>query len=86
MSQWVNGKYEGYGVEFFNNDSYHGSYRSGARHGWGAATYDNGDAYEGQWGGGLRHGLGMHLSDDGSTYVGSFLCASRLAHPRLCGR
>lgn len=78
MPQWVNGKYEGYGVEFFQNDSFHGGYRNGARHGWGAATFENGDAYEGQWANGLRHGLGMHLSADGSTYVGNFLCGSTL--------
>ena len=82
--QWLNGKYEGFGVEFFKNDSYHGEYRGGARQGWGTATFENGDAYEGQWAAGARHGIGMHLSADGSTYIGGFLCAAFLLLTIAC--
>ncbi len=44
LLQWVGNRYSGLGVETFTTGStYHGGYRDGQRHGWGACSFANGD-------------------------------------------
>ncbi|KAI5073200.1 hypothetical protein GOP47_0011213 [Adiantum capillus-veneris] len=57
---WVDGKYDGYGVETWSRGSrYRGQYRQG-------------DVYSGEWSNGQSHGCGVQTCEDGSRYVGEF--------------
>ncbi|KAI5647540.1 hypothetical protein M9H77_33545 [Catharanthus roseus] len=70
---WVDGKYDGYGVETWARGSrYRGQYRQGLRHGFGVYRFYTGDVYAGEWSNGQSHGCGVHTCDDGSRYVGEF--------------
>ncbi|KAK8474016.1 hypothetical protein V6N13_021036 [Hibiscus sabdariffa] len=70
---WVDGKYDGYGVETWARGSrYRGQYQQGLRHGFGVYRFYTGDVYAGEWSNGQGHGCGIHTCDDGSRYVGEF--------------
>ncbi|CAA0842760.1 Histone H3 K4-specific methyltransferase SET7/9 family protein [Striga hermonthica] len=70
---WVDGKYDGYGVETWARGSrYRGQYRQGLRHGFGVYRFYTGDVYAGEWSSGQSHGCGIHTCEDGSRYVGEF--------------
>ncbi|KAL9228810.1 hypothetical protein vseg_004349 [Gypsophila vaccaria] len=70
---WVDGKYDGYGVETWARGSrYRGQYRQGLRHGFGVYRFYTGDVYAGEWSNGQSHGCGIHTCEDGSRYVGEF--------------
>ncbi|OMO70105.1 hypothetical protein CCACVL1_19102 [Corchorus capsularis] len=70
---WVDGKYDGYGVETWAKGSrYRGHYRQGLRHGIGVYRFYTGDVYAGEWSNGQCHGCGVHTCEDGSKYVGEF--------------
>ncbi|GAB4844262.1 hypothetical protein Ancab_037626 [Ancistrocladus abbreviatus] len=70
---WVDGKYDGYGVETWARGSrYRGQYRQGLRHGYGVYRFYTGDVYAGEWSSGQSHGCGIHTCEDGSRYVGEF--------------
>ncbi|KAI3681344.1 hypothetical protein L6452_36136 [Arctium lappa] len=68
---WVNGMYDGYGVETWVKGSrYRGQYRQGLRHGLGVYRFYTGDVYAGEWSNGRTHGCGVHTCEDGSRYAG----------------
>ncbi|XP_076951612.1 uncharacterized protein LOC143625030 [Bidens hawaiensis] len=70
---WVDGKYDGYGVETWARGSrYRGQYVQGLRHGFGVYRFYTGDVYAGEWVNGQSHGCGVHTCEDGSRYVGEF--------------
>ncbi|XP_050385011.1 uncharacterized protein LOC126801633 [Argentina anserina] len=70
---WVDDKYDGYGVETWARGSrYPGQYRQGLRHGFGVYRFYTGDVYAGEWSNGQSHGCGVHTCEDGSRYVGEF--------------
>ncbi|CAN6486720.1 unnamed protein product [Victoria cruziana] len=70
---WVDEKYDGYGVETWARGSrYRGQYRQGLRHGYGVYRFYTGDVYAGEWSNGQSHGYGVHTCEDGSRYVGEF--------------
>ncbi|KAL8129072.1 hypothetical protein V2J09_018227 [Rumex salicifolius] len=70
---WIDGKYDGYGVETWARGSrYRGQYRQGLRHGYGVYRFYTGDVYAGEWSNGQSHGCGIHTCDDGSRFVGEF--------------
>ncbi|XVF10945.1 hypothetical protein REPUB_Repub07fG0227000 [Reevesia pubescens] len=70
---WIDGKYDGYGVETWAKGSrYRGQYRQGLRHGIGVYRFYTGDVYAGEWSNGQCHGCGVHTCEDGSKYVGEF--------------
>lgn len=70
---WVDGKYDGHGVETWARGSrYRGQYRQGLRHGFGVYRFYTGDVYAGEWSNGQSHGCGIHTCEDGSRYVGEF--------------
>ncbi|KAG6630506.1 hypothetical protein I3843_13G021000 [Carya illinoinensis] len=70
---WVDGKYDGYGVETWARGSrYRGQYRLGLRNGFGVYRFYTGDVYSGEWANGQSHGCGVHTCEDGSRYVGEF--------------
>ncbi|KAL8495720.1 hypothetical protein ACS0TY_019732 [Phlomoides rotata] len=70
---WIDGKYDGYGVETWARGSrYRGQYRQGLRHGFGVYRFYTGDVYAGEWSSGQSHGCGVHTCEDGSRYVGEF--------------
>ncbi|XP_047149709.1 phosphatidylinositol 4-phosphate 5-kinase 4-like isoform X1 [Vigna umbellata] len=70
---WVEGKYDGFGVETWARGSrYRGQYRQGLRHGFGVYRFYTGDVYAGEWASGQSHGCGVHTCEDGSRYVGEF--------------
>ncbi|XWS77354.1 hypothetical protein CRYUN_Cryun01aG0254000 [Craigia yunnanensis] len=70
---WVDGKYDGYGVETWARGSrYRGQYRQGLRHGFGVYRFYTGDVFAGEWSNGQSHGCGIHTCEDGSRYVGEF--------------
>ncbi|CAM8971861.1 unnamed protein product [Rhodiola kirilowii] len=70
---WVDGKYDGYGVETWARGSrYRGQYTQGLRHGFGVYRFYTGDVYAGEWSNGQSHGCGVHTCEDGSRYVGEF--------------
>jgi hypothetical protein len=70
---WIDGKYDGYGVETWARGSrYRGMYRKGLRHGIGIYRFFGGDVYNGEWCNGQCHGFGVHTCSDGSHYVGEF--------------
>ncbi|KAL7158370.1 hypothetical protein ABFS83_02G138200 [Erythranthe nasuta] len=70
---WVDGKYDGYGVETWARGSrYRGQYRQGLRHGFGVYRFYTGDVYAGEWSSGQSYGCGVHTCEDGSRYVGEF--------------
>ncbi|KAK8711129.1 hypothetical protein V6N13_146425 [Hibiscus sabdariffa] len=70
---WVDGKYDGYGVETWARGSrYRGQYQQGLRHGFGVYRFYTGDVYAGEWSNGQGHGSGIHTCEDGSRYVGEF--------------
>nr|KJB40956.1 hypothetical protein B456_007G084700 [Gossypium raimondii] len=72
---WVDGKYDGYGVETWARGSrYRGQYKQGLRHGFGVYRFYTGDVYAGEWSNGQGHGCGIHTCEDGSRYVGEFKC------------
>lgn len=70
---WVDGKYDGYGIESWARGSrYRGQYRGGLRHGFGVYRFYTGDTYAGQWFHGQYHGVGVQTCSDASCYVGHF--------------
>lgn len=70
---WVDEKYDGYGVETWARGSrYRGQYRQGLRHGIGVYRFYTGDVYVGEWSNGQCHGCGIHTCEDGSRFVGEF--------------
>ncbi|KAL8088953.1 hypothetical protein AgCh_038647 [Apium graveolens] len=70
---WIDEKYDGYGVETWAKGSrYRGQYRQGLRHGFGVYRFYTGDVYSGEWCNGQSHGYGAHTCEDGSRYVGEF--------------
>ncbi|KAK4359063.1 hypothetical protein RND71_021292 [Anisodus tanguticus] len=73
---WVDGKYDGYGIEsWVRGSKYRGQYRQGLRHGYGVYKFYTGDTYAGQWFNGQSHGIGSQSCSDGSCYIGEFKCA-----------
>ncbi|BAT89729.1 hypothetical protein VIGAN_06076400 [Vigna angularis var. angularis] len=78
---WVDGKYDGYGVETWARGSrYRGQYKKGLRHGMGIYRFYNGDVYGGEWSNGQCHGFGDHTCYDGSRYVGEFKWGVKHGH------
>ncbi|XP_034709811.1 uncharacterized protein LOC117932642 isoform X1 [Vitis riparia] len=78
---WVDGKYDGYGVETWARGSrYRGQYRQGLRNGFGVYRFYTGDVYAGQWSNGQSHGCGTHTCEDGSRYVGEFKWGVKHGH------
>ncbi|XP_020586694.1 phosphatidylinositol 4-phosphate 5-kinase 4-like [Phalaenopsis equestris] len=72
---WVNGEYDGYGIERWAKGSrYCGQYSHGGRHGFGFYRFYNGDSYAGEWVAGQSNGRGVQSCSDGSCYVGEFKC------------
>lgn len=72
---WVEGKYDGYGMENWARGSkYRGQYRQGLRHGFGVYRFYTGDSYAGEWWNGQSHGVGVQSCKDGSCYFGEFKC------------
>eukprot|EP00250_Pteridium_aquilinum_P020751 c24930_g1_i1 orf=735-2099(-) len=70
---WVDGKFDGYGVETWARGSrYRGQYRFGLREGYGIYRFYTGDVYSGEWSKGQSHGCGIQTCEDGSRYVGEF--------------
>ncbi|KAF8046957.1 hypothetical protein N665_3299s0002 [Sinapis alba] len=70
---WVNGRYDGYGIESWSKGSkYKGEYKQGLRHGYGVYLFYTGDSYSGEWFNGQSHGFGVQTCADGSSYVGEF--------------
>ena len=70
---WVDGRYDGYGVEAYANGSrYRGQYRHGLREGYGVYFFRSGERYSGEWRGGQSEGVGVQTCRDGSRYVGEF--------------
>lgn len=70
---WVDGKFDGYGVETWARGScYRGHYRCGLREGHGVYRFFTGDVYSGEWSKGQSHGRGVQTCVDGSRYVGEF--------------
>ncbi|EPS66026.1 hypothetical protein M569_08751, partial [Genlisea aurea] len=70
---WIDGKYDGYGVESWSKGSgYRGQYRQGLRHGYGVYKFYTGDSFSGEWCNGQSHGVGIQTCADGSCYVGEF--------------
>ncbi|KAH0938672.1 hypothetical protein HID58_006133 [Brassica napus] len=70
---WVNGRYDGYGIESWSKGSkYKGQYKQGTRHGYGVYWFYTGDSYSGEWFNGQSHGFGVQTCADGSSYVGEF--------------
>ncbi|EPS64865.1 hypothetical protein M569_09914, partial [Genlisea aurea] len=70
---WIDGKYDGYGVETWARGSrYRGQYKQGLRNGFGVYRFYTGDVYAGEWSSGQSHGCGVHTCEDGSRYVGEF--------------
>ncbi|XP_030500684.1 uncharacterized protein LOC115716103 [Cannabis sativa] len=70
---WIDEKYDGYGVETWAKGSrYRGQYRQGLRHGIGVYRFYTGDVYAGEWSNGQCHGCGVHTCEDGSKYIGEF--------------
>ncbi|KAG6538005.1 junctophilin-1-like [Zingiber officinale] len=84
---WVDGRYEGYGIESWARGSrYRGQYRQGLRHGFGAYRFYSGDCYAGEWVGGQSHGNGVQSCSDGSYYAGEFKCGVKHGFGRYCFR
>ncbi|GAV87270.1 LOW QUALITY PROTEIN: MORN domain-containing protein, partial [Cephalotus follicularis] len=69
---WIDEKYDGYGVETWARGSRRGQYRQGLRHGIGVYRFYTGDVYAGEWSNGQCHGCGIHSCEDGSRYLGQF--------------
>ncbi|MCO5560881.1 hypothetical protein L7F22_014501 [Adiantum nelumboides] len=70
---WVDGKFDGYGVETWARGScYRGHYRCGLREGYGVYRFFTGDVFSGEWSKGQSHGRGIQTCVDGSRYVGEF--------------
>ncbi|XP_038682921.1 uncharacterized protein LOC119983323 isoform X2 [Tripterygium wilfordii] len=74
---WVDDKYDGYGVETWARGSrYRGQYRQGFRLGYGVYRFYTGDLYAGEWSNGQSHGCGVHTCEDGSrngdTFAGEY--------------
>ncbi|KAL4562917.1 hypothetical protein LXL04_026948 [Taraxacum kok-saghyz] len=70
---WVDGMYDGYGVEtWIKGSRYRGQYRQGLRHGLGVYRFYTGDVYSGEWCNGRSHGSGVHSCEDGGRYTGTF--------------
>ncbi|XP_004488906.1 uncharacterized protein [Cicer arietinum] len=70
---WVDGRYDGYGIESWARGSrYKGYYRQGLRHGYGVYKFYTGDSFAGEWCNGQSHGFGVQSCSDGSCYVGEF--------------
>ncbi|KAL6985864.1 hypothetical protein U1Q18_019237 [Sarracenia purpurea var. burkii] len=70
---WVNDKYDGYGVETWAKGSrYRGQYQQGLRHGFGVYRFYTGDVYAGEWCNGQCHGCGVYTCENGSQFVGEF--------------
>lgn len=70
---WVDGKYDGYGVETWACGSrYRGQYRCGLREGYGIYRFYTGDVYSGEWSSGQSHVRGVQTCEDRSRYVGEF--------------
>ncbi|KAF1884000.1 hypothetical protein Lal_00012960 [Lupinus albus] len=64
---WVDGKYDGYGVETWARGSrFRGQYRKGLRNGFGVYRFYTADVYAGEWSNGQSHGCGIHTCEDGS--------------------
>lgn len=75
---WVDGKYDGYGIESWARGSrYKGCYKQGLRHGYGVYRFYTGDCYSGEWFNGQSHGFGVQSCSDGSCYVGEFKFGSK---------
>ncbi|MCO5591415.1 hypothetical protein L7F22_045398 [Adiantum nelumboides] len=70
---WVDGKYDGFGVETWTRGSrYRGQYRRVLREGCGLYRFYTGDVYSGEWLNGQSHGCGVQTCEDGSRFVGEF--------------
>ncbi|KAJ4836322.1 hypothetical protein Tsubulata_037748, partial [Turnera subulata] len=70
---WVDGKYDDYGVETWPWGSrYRGQYRQGLLHGFGVYRLWSGGIYAGQCSNGQSHGCGVYTREDGTWYVGEF--------------
>ncbi|KAH7446523.1 hypothetical protein KP509_01G060700 [Ceratopteris richardii] len=70
---WVDGKFDGYGVETWARGSwYRGQFRCGLREGCGVYRFFTDDVYSGEWSKGQSHGRGIQTCADGSRYVGEF--------------
>lgn len=73
MGDWIDGAYDGYGVERLAGcGKYKGKFWKGARHGFGLMRFYNRDQYNGEWQYGERDGVGEQICAGGSSYVGEF--------------
>ena len=59
---------------------YEGSFKDGARHGFGIFFYANGSRYEGQWNSNVKQGRGVFTFSDGHILRGDFQ-SDRIAQP-----
>ncbi|GMH21834.1 hypothetical protein Nepgr_023677 [Nepenthes gracilis] len=70
---WVDGKFDGYGIDFYRGGSeYRGEFRKGLRHGFGVFRSHLGYSYSGEWSHGRCHGVGIQGYRDGTFFVGQF--------------
>ncbi|KAF3331372.1 hypothetical protein FCM35_KLT02778 [Carex littledalei] len=73
MGDWIDGAYDGYGVERLAGcGKYKGKFWKGMRHGFGSMRFYNRDQYSGEWRYGERDGMGEQTCAGGSSYVGEF--------------
>jgi hypothetical protein len=61
----VNGKREGFGIRWYRNGAYKGTWHNGLRSGRGYRQYFNGNSYDGGWLAGKRHGFGIQQYKNG---------------------
>lgn len=70
---WVDGRYNGYGVEAYRNGAqYKGQFKRGYREGYGVYSFPSGDRYSGAWKRGQSEGVGLQMCSDGSRFLGEF--------------
>uniref|UniRef100_A0A3P9IHI0 Radial spoke head 10 homolog B n=1 Tax=Oryzias latipes TaxID=8090 RepID=A0A3P9IHI0_ORYLA len=67
---WIQ-KREG-GLQYFQNNQYHGDFLHGQRHGHGVFYYAGGAIYEGEWKNNKKHGQGKLTSKNGHVFKGEF--------------
>ncbi|XP_078044553.1 uncharacterized protein LOC144474007 [Augochlora pura] len=76
--QWVNGKRNGFGYNWYEDGSYYeGDFCLNKRHGYGRIWYCSGDYYEGCWKNDLYDGAGLYVQYNGNRYKGEFVAGKK---------